>query len=438
MLIKNVKISNYKNLNVDWDLSKAGNIVAVLGKNASGKTNLFEAILGLSNIADDSEKVKANFKGEIEFNIDNQTFWINENGVFQKKSINLKQRKGLDKTSTEAEVPDIVRISLADDFCPRRFLSPRKYNKYISKNHKFSFYNEFKYGDDFNNFVLFVFSISKDFAIRKIINEAFGIDHILPFKFFVATEKEIQRLQEPTKTYIEIIKAFTKSASYEDIKNYDFNEETLMALAEEFGNENDFFDAMHYLSQADAVKIGDLDTLYVYKKGVKISIDTLSDGEKQLLYLTAIIRYYMGRKVVLLFDEPDTHIYPNLQMNLIKYIKELDDKINILIATHSPYIVASLEKENVFYMDDGEIYTVGNTKGKDINSIMSNIFNTPIRPMETQKIIADIYDIIEKEKISDAEINRAKQMIELIAKDLGEDDAEIITMRALLNSRDKK
>lgn len=69
---------------------------------------------------------------------------------------------------------------------------------------------------------------------------------------------------------------------------------------------------------------------------------------------------------------------------------------------------------------------------------MSNIFNTPIRPMGTQKNIADIYDIIEKEKISDVEINNAKQMIDMIAKDLGEDDAEIITMRALLNSRDKK
>lgn len=122
MLIKNVKISNYKNLNVDWNLSKAGNVVAILGKNASGKTNLFETLLGLSNVADDSEQISASFNGEIEFNIDGRTLWLNENGAFQKKSIKIKQRKGLDKTNSETEVPDIVRISLPDDFCPKMFM----------------------------------------------------------------------------------------------------------------------------------------------------------------------------------------------------------------------------------------------------------------------------------------------------------------------------
>lgn len=437
MLIKNVKISNYKNLNVDWNLSKAGNVVAILGKNASGKTNLFETLLGLSNVADDSEQISASFNGEIEFNIDGRTLWLNENGAFQKKSIKIKQRKGLDKTNSETEVPDIVRISLPDDFCPRRFISPRKYNRFTSKDHKFSFYNELKYGDDFHNFILYIFSISEEFAIRKLIKEVLGIEHILPFRFY-ADVNQIEKLQEPTKTYMRIVKSFVNTQNCIDINNYEFDEEKLIKLAEEYGNENDFFDALHYLSQAGVLKIGVYDSLSVEKKGKKISVESLSDGEKQLLYIMAVIRYYMGRNVVLLFDEPDTHIYPNMQMNLIEYIKKLDDKMNIIIATHSPYIVSSLEKENVFYMDDGEIFPVGNTKGKDINSIMSNIFNTPIRPMGTQKNIADIYDIIEKEKISDVEINNAKQMIDMIAKDLGEDDAEIITMRALLNSRDKK
>lgn len=438
MLIKSIKIKKYKNLNIDWDLSKSGNIVTVLGKNASGKTNLLEAILGLSNVADDSERIKTNYKGEIEFNINNQTLWVNENGVFKKMPIKLEQRKGLNKTNIEAEVPDIIKISLPDDFCPRLVASSRKYYKYTSKNHKFSFYNELKYGDDFNNFILYLFSIDKEFTIRKTIKNVFGINCILPFRFTILSEKGIPKLQEPTRTYLEMIMRFTDSNNYKDINNYEFNEEKLMKLAEEFGNENDFLDALHYLSQAGVLRAGEIVPLNVEKNGEKNSIESLSDGEKQLIYILTIIRYYMGKNVILLLDEPDTHIYPNLQMNLIECIKELDDTMNIIIATHSPYIVASLERENVFYMDDGEIYTVGNTKGKDINSIMSNIFNTPIRPINIQQTISNIYDIIEKNKVNDLELCNAKQMIDEIASDLGEDDTEVITMRALLNNREAK
>ena len=66
MIIKKVSVSGYKNLNIDWDLSESGNIVALIGKNASGKTNLLEALMGFSNVADNSKSIKPNFKGEME------------------------------------------------------------------------------------------------------------------------------------------------------------------------------------------------------------------------------------------------------------------------------------------------------------------------------------------------------------------------------------
>ena len=119
MIIKKVSVSGYKNLNINWDLSKSGNIVALIGKNASGKTNLLEALMGFSNVADNSKSIKPNFKGEMELEVDGQTVWINGKGVFQKTPVESVHRKSGKKTIETFNIPDMVRISINDDFAPR-------------------------------------------------------------------------------------------------------------------------------------------------------------------------------------------------------------------------------------------------------------------------------------------------------------------------------
>lgn len=439
MLIKKVQIKNYKNLNIDWDLSNSGNIVTLLGKNASGKTNLLEALVGFSNVADNSKSISTVFKGRLELGLENgSVIWIDETGISQQVKIDSIERKASKRTTQEIEIPDIIRLSVQDDFAPRIFNAQRKFNKFNSSVIRFSTFNEIKYGDDFLPFLIYLFCFAKDSEVRKILFDEFGIEGLVPFSFLIyKKELDLEKLQQPTKGYLDIIKDKIKVNAYSEINHKTLSESDLISLSAEFGTENDFFEVLHLLMghYYNNNSILDVWDLKVSKHGEQIRISDLSDGEKQLIYILAIMHYYTGKNVILLFDEPDTHIYPNLQMHFIDYLKKINNKMNIIIATHSPYIVSSLEKENVFYIYDGEIYNVGYTKGKDLNSIMREIFNTPVRPIHYSDIITEIYSLIDKNKISKEDNKKLLNLISNLENDLGENDPTIIEIKTLLQYR---
>ena len=438
MVIKHIYIKDYKNLNINWDLSHSGNIVAILGKNASGKTNLLESIIGFSNVADNSKNIKTNFDGEMELNIDGKTIWINKNGVFQKTQVESVNRKSTKKPTEELDIPDFLRVSVNDDYAPRFFLAQRKYTKYDKTAIRFASFNEINYGDDFIPFLLYLFCFPKESFVRKILAEEFEIEGLSPIRFgTVLKDEEIIKLQEPTRYYFDVIKQYAQITTNTELSACSFNENDLMKLSEMFGYESDFFDAMHILLGNYYNHTSILFTYDVWfrKKNTTIRITDISDGEKQLIYILALMTYFSNKNTILLLDEPDTHIYPTLQMKLIDYMREINDQSQIIIATHSPYIVSSLKKEDVFYLDDGEILPVSNTKGKDINSIMTEIFNTPIRYPETNDAIVKIYNSLGKKQLNEEEKKEISMQINALAEDLGESDYDIITMRAILNSK---
>ena len=440
MIIKRVKVNGYKNLNIDWDLSKSGNIVAILGKNASGKTNLLESLIGFSNVADNSKSIKPKFKGEMELDLDGKTVWINEKGVFQKAAVDSLNRKSSKRTIEEFDIPDMLRISVKDEFAPRYFTAQRKFRKFDQNDIRFSVFNEINYGDDFVPFLLYLFSFPKESYVRKILLNQFEIEGIAPVTFvpYYKTD-ELDDLQQPTKSYLDIIKNFFLDVkTYSDISTNAFTEANLISLASIYGYENDYFDALHALiscyfnKSSAALSVG---PLKVIKQGTEIELSDLSDGEKQLIYILAIMTYYTGKNTILLLDEPDIHIYPTLQMNLVDYLRSINDKANIIIATHSPYIVSSLKKEDVFCLYDGEIYAVGHTQGKDYNSLLREVFNTPVRPIEYQEMLDQLYSLVEKTELTKDDLIEIKETLKVLEDALGEDDSAVLEIKTLLRLR---
>ena len=47
------------------------------------------------------------------------------------------------------------------------------------------------------------------------------------------------------------------------------------------------------------------------------------------------------------FEEPETHLHPKAQIEMYKSIKKLSKNNQVLITTHSPYIVKKLAKDNI-------------------------------------------------------------------------------------------
>lgn len=108
--------------------------------------------------------------------------------------------------------------------------------------------------------------------------------------------------------------------------------------------------------------IGDIDfkessDLFVHANFIEklnkktLSLDLSSSGSgflQALQILTPIYRFSEHSKVVLL-DEPDSHLHPNLQRTIANVLQEIaeEEKLQIIISTHSTAIIKSVEPENI-------------------------------------------------------------------------------------------
>ena len=122
----------------------------------------------------------------------------------------------------------------------------------------------------------------------------------------------------------------------------------------------------------------------------RIYFSDLSSGEQKIIILFSKLYYLISKNekkdILILFDEPDNYLHPNWQKKLISYIlsffkntKLFDEKkINILISSHSPFILADLPKENVIFLEKGkQVYPFDDGKqtfGANIHTLLSHGF----------------------------------------------------------------
>lgn len=121
------------------------------------------------------------------------------------------------------------------------------------------------------------------------------------------------------------------------------------------------------------------------ESGIEVLLKSLSDGEHQYLHTIGMTLLYKGTSSLFLLDEPETHFNPKWRAQFISTLRScLKDDAEaivpeILITSHSPFIVSDSQKEHVliFQKKDGEVqYTRPgfNTFGASVNKITMGIF----------------------------------------------------------------
>ena len=86
----------------------------------------------------------------------------------------------------------------------------------------------------------------------------------------------------------------------------------------------------------------------------QIDFDDLSDGEAQLVQVIGAAHIFKGENALFLFDEPETHLNPLWRTNFHRYlVNALDEhrQDQVMLSTHSPFLISSLRKENVFQLN---------------------------------------------------------------------------------------
>lgn len=78
----------------------------------------------------------------------------------------------------------------------------------------------------------------------------------------------------------------------------------------------------------------------------KIELGRLSSGEQQLLRI--LIDVLLAEENSFILDEPELSMYVDWQHNLIATMRQLSPKAQLILATHSPEIMADVKDENIF------------------------------------------------------------------------------------------
>ena len=91
-----------------------------------------------------------------------------------------------------------------------------------------------------------------------------------------------------------------------------------------------------------------------------IKLNYASSGQQEAVWITNMLFYYMlgNMKTYFIIEEPESHLFPEAQKAITELISiAKNDKNKVLITTHSPYILGSIN--NLLYADK-----IGKSKNK--------------------------------------------------------------------------
>lgn len=87
---------------------------------------------------------------------------------------------------------------------------------------------------------------------------------------------------------------------------------------------------------------------------------SLSDGEYQFIHSIGLCLLFRDTNSLFFLDEPETHFNPDWRSNFISTLKDclkqddssgLDNRRDLLITSHSPFIISDCQPENVIIFD---------------------------------------------------------------------------------------
>jgi len=88
----------------------------------------------------------------------------------------------------------------------------------------------------------------------------------------------------------------------------------------------------------------------------RFSIDAVSGGVAAVIDLAWQVFMYQpsGSSFVVTLDEPENHLHPELQRRVLADLIAAFPSVQFVVATHSPFIVGSVSKANVYVLDYDE------------------------------------------------------------------------------------
>ncbi|CAA6802785.1 MAG: Putative ATP-binding protein [uncultured Sulfurovum sp.] len=164
---------------------------------------------------------------------------------------------------------------------------------------------------------------------------------------------------------------------------------------------------------------------------VLFSIDELSTGQKTLLSKILYIYFKDYKDKVILIDEPELSLHPKWQRQILSVYEKLAEKNNcqIIIATHSPHIIASANNKSIRFLgkdEEGNIRAINNIPayGRDIEWVLQQMGVEDRRLPKITKRFEEIQVLINSQKF-----DKADEALDKLEYVIGENDKDILALR---------
>ncbi len=406
MRLKSLYISHYKNLR-DFSLTfESGSFIDIfVGKNGTGKSNLFEALIEMFRHL--SEFGKEGNTIDFEYAV---TYEINgTDTAIEWKAEKLRINKDEDrKTIGKTPIPDNVLIYYSGHNDTVAELI-EKFEKDFRSRIKQADFGESRYfigiGRAYKELLLSVLLMQPETCkARQFILLKLNIQSVSPevrlllerpayavdSRFDIEDNDETDRFWKPegiTKTFLDrlhnctskITKGPIRSEGYfssDDRYILYFNIEKIRQEFIEFTDQDLFrqFDNLKTLGMLSEISIS-----LQLSGGVEATIAHFSDGQFQSVYIYSIVELFKDRNCITLLDEPDSFLHPEWQFHFLEQVFDITDtaasKNHVLMSSHSASTLCSLDAQNIsLFKIDNSMVSCSKRSKKEIINELSNSF----------------------------------------------------------------
>lgn len=224
-----------------------------------------------------------------------------------------------------------------------------------------------------------------DYWTSKLSNDKFTIRNIQNIEH----EKYLDEVLNGIHKNVDVTKIISFFDYLKDSKDSSESEigQILYSILEEIINISINHGELSYISRINLtpiIKIGGRDiSLDKLSSGNLYLIQRLTNLVKQVYSICLInkipIRDYKGIKGVLLIDEAENHLHPKWQKVFLSNILKLFPKLQIIVTTHSPFIVSSVENSRVYVCKDNiDHSTITEETDFYVNSPIEEILASPL------------------------------------------------------------
>lgn len=418
MRLQHVHISEYKNLkNFELNFEESNFLDIFVGKNGTGKSNLFEALIEIFRHLDDADDTHIDFDYKLTYEIGTKTtkvIWKNS-----KLSVNGNEQN----TLGTAPKPDNILVYYSGHNETVTSLI-KKYETSFRKNIKSADASENRYfigiGPEYKELLLTTILLQPETSIcRKYICDRLGIQAAAPdFKITLKrpyyarnktqfdvlnndAETQFWKAEGSTKDFLNLLQTCASIQSEKGpirTQGYQANDDQYITyincekLRTAFAGSDphelfNAFDKLRLLEMLDGISIE-----LALVSGQSAYTSYFSDGQFQSVYIYAITELFKTRHCLTLLDEPDCFLHPEWQHKFLDQVFEISEDAaqtnHTLLSSHSAVTLIPHKDKKVrfFELQDNKPHCFPLPKRVAIKKLSSDL----IKYSEQEQILSII------------------------------------------------